>query len=137
MQAMMGERPEVLPKTVLQIAHRPRVNTARLYGGALRQATSDADYGLGWRSFTYEGHRIEGHSGAVSGYRATLMFEPATRTGVVAMWNSDWGFPFRIPFAVIDSYHKREDARWLDLGELPAKAGVPAVVTPIGEDRTG
>jgi beta-lactamase class C len=137
MQAMMGERPEVLPKTVLQIAHRPRVNTARLYGGALRQATSDADYGLGWRSFTYDGRRLEGHSGAVSGYRATLMFEPATRTGVVAMWNSDWGFPFRIPFAVIDSYHKRQDARWLDLSELPTKAGAPAVVTPIGEDPTG
>ncbi|ALC12999.1 serine hydrolase domain-containing protein [Sphingopyxis sp. 113P3] len=119
MQAMMGTRPEVLPKAVLEIAHRPRVNTARLYGGALRQATSDAGYGLGWRSFSYEGRRVEGHSGAVSGYRATMMFEPATRTGVVAMWNSDWGFPFRIPFAVFDSYHKREDARWLDLRELP------------------
>lgn len=123
MQAMMGKRPEVLPKAVLEIAHRPRVGTARLYGGALRQATSDADYGLGWRSFTYDGRRLEGHSGAVSGYRATLMFEPATRTGVVAMWNSDWGFPFRIPFAVIDSYHKRDDARWLDLGKLPPVKG--------------
>ena len=119
MQAMMGAREEVIPKSVLEIAHRPRVNTARLYGGALRQATSEAGYGLGWRSFSYDGRRIEGHSGAVSGYRATMMFEPATRTGVVAMWNSDWGFPFRIPFAVFDSYHKREDARWLDLRELP------------------
>src|SRR3546814_3894905 len=91
MQAMMGERPEVLPKAVLQIAHHSRVSTARPYGGALRQATSDAGYGLGWRSFTYDGLRLEGHSGAVSGYRSTLMFEPATRTGIVALWNSDWG----------------------------------------------
>ena len=50
---------------------------------------------------------------------ATLFFEPSTRTGVVAMWNSNWGFPFRIPFAVIDSYHNKQDSLWLDLSELP------------------
>lgn len=123
MQAMMGARPDVLPGPVLQLAHSPRVGTGRLYGGTLRQATSDASYGLGWRSFTYGGQRLEGHSGAVSGYRATMIFEPATRTGVVALWNSDWGFPFRIPFAAIDSYHGRADARWLDLSELPPVTG--------------
>lgn len=124
MQAMMGKRPDVLPRPVLQLAHSPRVRTARLYGGALRQANKDGAYGLGWRSFTYDSRHLEGHSGAVSGYRATMIFEPATRTGVVAMWNSDWGFPFRIPFAAIDSYHRRPDAHWLDLSELPpTKAG--------------
>jgi beta-lactamase class C len=56
-----------------------------------------------------------GHSGAVDGYRATLIFDPATRTGVVAMWNSNWGTPFRIPFAVLDSYNLRTDSRWLEL----------------------
>ena len=131
MKAMMGSRPDVLPQSVLQLAHRPRVGTAKLYGGTLRQAMGDASYGLGWRSFTYGGHRLEGHSGAVSGYRATMIFEPATRTGVVAMWNSDWGFPFRIPFTVIDSYHKRDDAGWLDLSELPPPPGVAASPTPI------
>ena len=134
MQAMLGSRPDVLPAPALQLAHRPRVGTGRLYGGPLRQATSDASYGLGWRSFTYAGRRLEGHSGAVEGYRATMIFEPATRTGVVAMWNSDWGFPFRIPFAAIDSYHQRADARWLDLGELPpvtsARTAAKAIVEP-------
>jgi beta-lactamase class C len=136
MQAMMGKRPDVLPAPVLQLAHRPRVGTGRLYGGALRSATGDAAYGLGWRSFTYGGSRLEGHSGAVEGYRATMIFEPSTRTGVVALWNSDWGFPFRIPFTVIDSYHKREDAGWLDLSELPQPAGGaatrPVVANPKG-----
>lgn len=132
MQAMMGKRPDVLPGSVLQLAHRPRVGTGRLYGGTLRQATGDASYGLGWRSFTYGGRRLEGHSGAVAGYRATMIFEPATRTGVVAMWNSDWGFPFRIPFAVIDSRHNLADAGWLDLSELPPRRAAerPATVTP-------
>ena len=115
LQAAMGERPDVLPESVLRIAQSPRVNTAPIYGGALRQANSKAKYGLGWRSFDYDGHRLFGHSGAVDGYRATLIFDPATRTGVVAMWNSNWGTPFRIPFAVLDSYNQRTDSRWLEL----------------------
>lgn len=131
MQAMMGKRPDVLPAPVLQIAHRPRVGTGRLYGGTLRAATGEAGYGLGWRSFTYAGGRLEGHSGAVEGYRATMIFEPSTRTGVVALWNSDWGFPFRIPFTVIDSYHKRDDAGWLDLGELPPVRSAAAKPHPV------
>lgn len=131
MQAMMGKRPDVLPGAVLQIAHRPRVGTGRLYGGTLRAATGDAGYGLGWRSFTYGGRRLEGHSGAVEGYRATMIFEPATRTGVVALWNSDWGFPFRIPFSVNDSYHKRDDAGWLDLSELPPATGGATATHPV------
>lgn len=131
MQAMMGKRPDVLPGQVLLLAHRPRVGTGRLYGGALRMATGDAAYSLGWRSFTYGGSRLEGHSGAVEGYRATMIFEPSTRTGVVALWNSDWGFPFRIPFTVIDSYHKRGDAGWLDLSELPPPAGGAAAASPV------
>lgn len=120
MRAMMGERPDVLPEAVLEIAHLPRVATQRPYGGPLRQAISNAHYGLGWRRFSYDGHDLEGHSGAVAGYRSTMIFEPATRTGVVAFWNSDWGFPFRIPFAAIDSYHKRDAVNWLDLSEIPS-----------------
>ena len=119
MQAAMGESTDVLPANVLQIAQAPRVGTRRLYSGALAQAISDSQYGLGWRSFSYDGHRLLGHSGAVDGYRATMIFDPATKTGVVAMWNSNWGVPFRIPFAVLDSYHKRADSNWFDLSDIP------------------
>jgi beta-lactamase class C len=118
LQAAMGERPDILPPSVLRVAQMPRVNTARLYGGALRQANSDAYYGLGWRSFRYGEHRLIGHSGAVDGYRTTLIFEPKTRNGVVAMWNSNWGVPYRIPFAIFDAYDKRVDSPWLDLSTI-------------------
>ena len=119
MQAAMGERPDVLTASTLRLAQAPRVGTAKPYGGDLRQAISDAGYGLGWRSFSYAGHRLVGHSGAVDGYRATMIFEPATRNGVVVMWNSNWGRPFRIPFAVFDSYDKRLDSNWLELSGVP------------------
>ncbi|MBL0923231.1 MAG: beta-lactamase family protein [Sphingomonadaceae bacterium] len=122
MQAAMGERPDVLPPTVLRVAQAPRVNTARLYGGELRQANSNAAYGLGWRSFDYAGHRLIGHSGAVDGYRTTLIFDPKAKTGVVAMWNSNWGRPFRIPFAVFDSFFGQTDRRWLHVDDLPDRS---------------
>lgn len=119
MQAAMGLRPDVLPAPVLQAAMQPRVATDRPYSGDLARALSGARYGLGWRSFTYRGRTLAGHSGAVAGYRATMIFDPATRTGVVAMWNSNWGIPFRIPFAVLDSYHRETDSHWLDLSDVP------------------
>lgn len=127
MQASMGLRRDVLSASVLKITHAPRVDTARLYGGPLRAANSNAKYGLGWRSLTYDGLRLAGHSGAVDGYRATMIFEPATQTGAVVMWNSNWGRPFRIPFAVIDSYHQRTESRWLDLDDV-------ALPAPLSED---
>ena len=117
MQATMGERPDVLSASELRLAQSPRVRTASLYGGDLRQAISNTQYGLGWRSFNYAGHRLVGHSGAVDGFRATMIFDPATRNGVVAMWNSNGGKPFRIPFAVFDSLDKRDDSRWLELDD--------------------
>jgi beta-lactamase class C len=126
MQAGMGGRPDIVPATVLQLAQSPRVETHRLYSGDLARAISDAHYGMGWRSFVYAGHRLVGHSGAVDGYRATMIFEPATRTGVVALWNSNWGIPFRIPFAVLDSYYKQPDSLWLDLADIPLPAGEAA-----------
>jgi beta-lactamase class C len=126
MQAMMGVRGDVVTAPVLQLAQSPRVATPRLYSGALAAALSDAHYGLGIRRVTYQGRQLIGHSGAVAGYRATMIFEPQTRTGVVAMWNSNWGVPFRIPFAVLDSYHQRQGVRWLDLSDVPLPVPDPA-----------
>ncbi len=125
MQALMGERPETLSPGALLLAETPLVRTPRLYSGDLAKALSGSSYGLGLRSFTYNGRLLVGHSGAVAGYRATLIFEPATKTGIVAMWNSNWGIPFRIPFAVFDSYHKAPASKWLDLSDIPLPVARP------------
>ncbi|MGX7894049.1 serine hydrolase domain-containing protein [Tsuneonella sp. HG222] len=119
MEASMGERPKVLSAKALALAHAPRVATPRPYGGVLRSALSDAHYGLGWRTFHYGDHLLAGHSGSVDGFRATMIFDPATHTGVVAMWNSNWGTPFRIPFAVLDSYYGITGGPdWLDTSDV-------------------
>lgn len=130
MQAAMGERKAILPQSALQLAQQPRVVTPGIFSGTLRRALSDEHYGLGWRSFAYAGHRLVGHSGAVDGYRATMTFDPEARVGVVAMWNSNWGIPFRIPFAVLDSYYRMPDCRWIDMSGIPLPGAEPRMQLP-------
>ena len=119
MQAQMGVNPEVLSAEMLAAAHASNVKTPPVYGGKLKRSLTEPAYGLGWRSFTYKGRRLVGHSGAVEGYRATMIFDPAAQTGVVAMWNNAWGRPFSIPFAVLDSYYGEPADDWLDVSALP------------------
>lgn len=119
MQAQMGLRPDVLPPAVLDAAQRPRIGTAPPYGRApFAREISHAGYGLGMRSFNYRGHRVIGHSGAVSGYRSTMVFDPATKTGIVMLWNSDAGLPFRFQAEFLDRAYRQPFTDWLDLGEV-------------------
>ncbi|MFK7842214.1 MAG: serine hydrolase domain-containing protein, partial [Sphingorhabdus sp.] len=130
MRAQMGVDEPILSRETIAIAQAPLVRTGRVYGGDLARALTTPSYGLGWRSFNYTGRQLVGHSGAVDGYRATMIFDPAARTGVVAMWNNGWGRPFTIPFAVLDSYYGQSVSDWLDLSEVPLPApstDVPAL----------
>lgn len=125
MQAQMGEKENVLSASERVLAHSPLVKTARVYRGELARALRDPAYGLGWRSFRYAGRQLVGHSGAVDGFRATLIFDPLARTGVVAMWNSGYGRPFALPFAVLDSYYGESTHDWLDLASLSSQPVLP------------
>jgi beta-lactamase class C len=136
MQAMMGQQPDVMTPAAIQLAETPLIATPRPYSGDLAKALSGAGYGLGLRSFIYNGRRLLGHSGAVAGYRATMIFDPATKTGVVAMWNANWGIPFRIPFAVLDSYQKLPDCGWLNVSALPMPEDAPLPELPETEENS-
>ena len=116
MQAQMGLAPAVLPAQVLTEIQRPRVNTGHPYGRSpLGRSLEHPGYGLGMRSFTYKGHRLVGHSGAVDGYRSTMMFDPATKTGVVMLWNSEGSLPFKLQAEVFDLAYHLPFADWLQL----------------------
>ncbi|KQY30406.1 serine hydrolase [Caulobacter sp. Root487D2Y] len=116
MQAQMGQAPAVLPTKVLADIQRPRVHTGRPYGNSpLGRSLEHPGYGLGMRSFTYKGHRLVGHSGAVTGYRSTMMFDPATKTGVVMLWNSESSLPFKLQAEVFDRAYQLPFNDWLRL----------------------
>lgn len=116
MQAQMGLAPAVLPASVLSEIQRPRVGTGRPYGNSpLGRTLEKPAYGLAMRSFGYQGHRLAGHSGAVDGYRSTMMFDPARKTGVVMLWNSESSLPFRLQAEVMDLYYHLPFTDWMEL----------------------
>jgi beta-lactamase class C len=124
MQAQMGLRPDILPPAVLDAVQRPRVATASPYGRLpIARELKDAGYGLGMRSFTYKGHRLVSHSGGLSGYRSTMMFDPATRTGIVMLWNSDANLPFRFQAEFFDRAYGLPYTDWLDLKDAAEPQG--------------
>ena len=119
-RAQMGLAPEILPQTILDDLHTPRVYTrreqssmSRRYGGHLR----DARYALGWRVYKYgkAGTRVVGHRGAVEGYRSMILFDPERDTGVVALWNSNSRRPVGIQFEVMDMAYGLTRKDWLQL----------------------
>ncbi|MFN7054494.1 serine hydrolase domain-containing protein [Hyphomonas sp.] len=127
-RAQMGLAPDVLPPGTLEALHLPRVATPReqtrlntQFEGRMR----DARYGLGWRTYTYDGsgQRVVGHRGSVEGYRALMLFDPELKTGVVALWNSSSRRPVAIELEVMDMAYGLPPRDWIGLDEGWAGAG--------------
>jgi beta-lactamase class C len=121
MQAQMGLASAVLPDAAVADIQRPRVNTGRPYGGSpFGRALEKPAYGLAMRSFTFRGHRLVGHSGAVDGYRSTMMFDPVTKTGIVMLWNSEGSLPFRFQGEFFDRAYGLPFKDWLQMKDAGA-----------------
>jgi beta-lactamase class C len=124
MRAQMGLAPDVLPAEVLRVIQEPRVLTPAENRRRRRQAEriGNAAYGLGWRIYDYAGHRVVGHRGGVRGYRSLILFDPARRSGVVALWNSSAREPGGIEFEVMDMLYGLPFHDWLELDTRPGEA---------------
>lgn len=123
MRAQLGAAPAVLSPSALETMHRARVPTPP-YGrrSAMDRALTDARYGLGWRSFTYAGRRLVGHRGSVDGYRSLILFDPADRSGIVMLWNSNWPVPARLQLEFFDMLYGLPPTDWLELDPPPTVA---------------
>jgi beta-lactamase class C len=136
MLAQMGAMPGVLSPRLLQTVQAPYVVTPRERARMRRylERLSTAWYGYGWRSYDYAGHRIVGHHGGINGYRALILFDPAKKSGVVALWNSNTNQPSGMEFEVMDMLYKLPFRDWLQLDSAPAAAAPPAPEPPAEED---
>ena len=117
MRANMGLAPEVLPIAALQAVQTPVVRTpgeTRRRRKFLERTPSSA-YGLGWRVFNYAGNKVVGHHGGVRGYRSLILFDPARRSGVVALWNSGSGKPNGLEYEVMDMIYGLPFRDWMEL----------------------
>jgi beta-lactamase class C len=122
MLAQMGQMPDVLSPQMLQTIHAPLVKTPgeRRRLRKFLERLGQADYGYGWRSYDYAGHRIVGHRGGVSGYRSLILFDPERKGGVVAMWNSNTNQPGGLEFEVMDMLYRLPFRDWMELDSSPA-----------------
>ena len=121
MEAQMGEMPDVLDSKVLDTIHAPYVVTPTERGRLRKflERVGTAWYGYGWRSYDYAGHHIVGHRGGIRGYRSFILFDPAKKSGVVALWNSDTWQPGGLEFEVMDMIYRLPFRDWLELKSKP------------------
>ena len=124
MIAQMGEMPDVLSPRLLGTIHAPVVQTPgeRRRMRKFLERVGDPYYGYGWRSYDYAGHRIVGHHGGVNGYRSLILFDPAKKSGVVALWNSNTSQPWGLEFEVMDMIYRLPFRDWLELNSARGAA---------------
>jgi beta-lactamase class C len=124
MQAQMGLKAGVLSPRVLESVQTARVSTPGELGRMrkFRERVRTAAYGLGWRIYDYAGHRVVAHRGGVRGYRSLIMFDPALKSGVVALWNGSSSQPGGLEFEVMDMFYRLEPRDWLFLDTKPGAA---------------
>jgi beta-lactamase class C len=135
MLAQMGAAPDVLPPGVLEAVQTPRASTPRENARRrkFRERISGSAYGLGWRLFDYAGHRVVGHHGGVRGYRSLILFDPARRAGVVALWNSRTSRPNGLEYEVMDMVYRLPFRDWLEIEERSFEAQPDAPERPENE----
>jgi beta-lactamase class C len=119
MLAQMGETPDVISGNVLNVLHARLVKTAneRRRIHMPPDVVTDAWYGMGWRSYDYAGHTLVGHRGGVDGYRSLILFDPAKKSGVVALWNSNTNQPGGLEFEVMDMIYHMPFHDWLHIDQ--------------------
>jgi beta-lactamase class C len=127
MLAQMGQMPQVLSPQLLETIHQPRVKTPgeRARMRKFLERLGEAQYGYGWRSYEYAGHRIIGHRGGVNGYRSLILFDPQMKSGVVALWNSNTSQPGGLEFEVMDMLYGLEFRDWMELDKSGSRAPEP------------
>ena len=114
--AQTGHRPDVLPAPLLATLHSPVVSTpGELRGSSWRRTRlSSAGYALGWRAYTYAGHDLVFHGGAVQGYRGAMALLPDRDLGIAILWNSESALPSGLLPTIIDSALGLSGGQWLD-----------------------
>ena len=124
MIAQTGAMPDVLSPRLLATIHAPLVKTPTEQGRMRKFAerVHSPYYGLGWRSYDYAGHHIVGHRGGIAGYRSLILFDPALKSGVVALWNSNTSQPGGLEFEVMDMLYHLPFRDWMELSKSGVKA---------------
>ena len=90
LRAMLGEYPKVVSPDLIATVTEPRVKTIReVNRRGWSRFLNDAHYGLGWRVYDFDGHKLNYHGGWVKGYRADIAFAPEQNVGYAMLMNAE------------------------------------------------
>jgi beta-lactamase class C len=90
LRAMLGEMPQVISPQLIEKVTTAQVVTKReLHRKGWRKYLKSAHYGLGWRVYNFEGHKLNYHGGWVRGYRADIAFAPDQQVAYVMLMNAE------------------------------------------------
>jgi beta-lactamase class C len=125
MIAQLGERPDVLPRELLDEIQQPQIATPneRRPSGWRGARVRDAHYGIGWRVFDYAGERLVFHGGAVQGYRGMIGFLPDHGFGIVMLWNCESAAPSGLLPTALDRYLGLPSQDWTGLDKAAQRRG--------------
>lgn len=118
--AQMGHRPDVLSPGLLADIHTPLVPTVDQLRESpwRRERLTSASYATAWRIFTYAGHTLVFHGGAVQGYRSEIAFLPDRDIGAVLLWNSESAVPSGLMPMILDRALGLPERDWVELDQL-------------------
>lgn len=86
--------------------------TRRMY--RLAERIDSTGYGLGWRTYDWNGRQLLTHSGYLSGYGAQIYLEPATGFAYVGLWNADGDAPWWLFPTLMDLRTGDGPGDWID-----------------------
>jgi beta-lactamase class C len=124
--AQMGHRPDVLSPALLADIHTPLVPTIDQLRESpwRRERLTSAYYATGWRIFTYAGHTLVFHGGAVQGYRTEIAFLPDHDIGAVLLWNSESAVPSGLMPMILDRALGLPEQDWVGLDQIGREVAV-------------
>ncbi|MBI1360699.1 MAG: serine hydrolase [Alphaproteobacteria bacterium] len=127
MIAQMGGRPDVLPEPLLDDLRKPRVSTPAETRRAhyLKMPVKSTQYGLGWRTYSYAGHKLVTHSGGVEGYFSQISWLPESRDGIVILSNTRGARAGKILPTWLDYELGLKKQDWFQLAELEEAESAP------------
>ncbi len=91
LQAMLGQRPDVLPQDILHQLQQPLTRMPGKPRWPVWQQFKQVSawYGRGWRMVQYDNERLYYHAGVVDGYRPYIAYSPQSGYGLVLLTNAE------------------------------------------------
>ncbi|MGD1891763.1 MAG: serine hydrolase domain-containing protein [Cyclobacteriaceae bacterium] len=109
LNALLGNRPEVLPPQLLDSVFTPQIKTP-IENRYFRHwnELEGADYGLGWRIIHQAGDTVAFHGGYANGYRSAIALDRKKKIGICILSNGSSSLVSRAVPVFLDLYRQYE-----------------------------